>query len=128
MKKEYVMMILILIIVISGHYLTQKKSSVVFQSIEKDLNELKTMVEEEETQDNLNARIKKIEDKWNDEYEILAYYTEHDELEKIGVQLSIINSTIKTKTNNDTFMEIDRCIFLIEHLEDKEDLKIVNMF
>lgn len=128
MKKEYVMMILILIIVISGHYLTQKKSSDVFQSIEKDLNELKTMVEEEETQDNLNARIKKIEDKWNDEYEILAYYTEHDELEKIGVQLSIINSTIKTKTNNDTFMEIDRCIFLIEHLEDKEDLKIVNMF
>ena len=128
MKKEYVMMILILISVISGHYLTQKKSSDVFQSIEKDLNELKTMVEEEETQDNLNARIKKIEDKWNDEYEILAYYTEHDELEKIGVQLSIINSTIKTKTNNDTFMEIDRCIFLIEHLEDKEDLKIVNMF
>lgn len=128
MKKEYVMMILILISVISGHYLTQKKSSEVFQSIEKDLNELKTMVEEEETQDNLNARIKKIEDKWNDEYEILAYYTEHDELEKIGVQLSIINSTIKTKTNNDTFMEIDRCIFLIEHLEDKEDLKIVNMF
>lgn len=128
MKKEYVMMILILISVISGHYLTQKKSSDVFQSIEKDLNELKTMVEEEETQDNLNARIKKIEDEWNDEYEILAYYTEHDELEKIGVQLSIINSTIKTKTNNDTFMEIDRCIFLIEHLEDKEDLKIVNMF
>ena len=61
-------------------------------------------------------------------YKKLAYYIEHDELEKIELYLTALKSNIETKEYNQAVVEVDSCIFILKHIEEKYSFNLQNIF
>lgn len=128
MKKEYFMFFTIIIIVVTGNFFTQRNSKKVFSNMEDELSILEEMIKTNESKEKIKQQMEHINEKWKKEYEVLAYYIEHDELEKIEVQYTLIKASIDVESYEDSIIEIDKCVFLIDHVKDKEALRLVNIF
>lgn len=88
---------------------------------------------EEANQQNLEEeKIKKqaeeIYKQWEKRHEKLAYYIEHDELEKVETQLVTIKSNVKTGNYEELISDIDEGSFILKHIEDKYAFNLQNVF
>lgn len=136
MKKEIIMILFILGFVVVGHVFTQNYEKNFLTEIEGDLNDLreKLLSSNESTEknfeinENLKNDIDEIKEKWERKYNKLAYYIEHDELEKIETQMVLMSGYIELKQYDYCVIELDKCVFLIEHVRDKDSFQLVNMF
>ncbi|MBR6505166.1 MAG: DUF4363 family protein [Clostridia bacterium] len=132
MYKEIIIIITILVLVFSLNYMTQKYTKFCVSEISSDLNNLRGKIEEkinsEEVSEELNNSINSIHNKWDEMYKKLAYYIEHDELEKVETCLTNIRSNIETEELEHSIENLDNCIFVLEHIKDKEQLSLANIF
>ena len=147
MKREIIMVSAIVALVVAGHIFTQKYTQNFFEKIETNLHELQEQVlvisknnseknnnqsnienKTELNENNLKEKIKEIRTMWNNKYNKLAYFTEHDELEKIGAQIAIISGYFEGREYENSLAEIDRTIFLLKHIRDKDNFSLVNIF
>lgn len=129
MKKELIICIFVISIVIIGNIVTQNYTKQCVATMNKELVKLKEKVEQEEKNDKeIENKIDQIEITWDDMQERLAFYIEHDELEKVETQISLLKGQIEAKSYADTFPEMEKCIFILEHIEDKTALNIKNIF
>lgn len=127
MKKEIIISLIIVIAVIVGNIVTQNYTRKCAKEISKELLELKEIIKSEE-KEALENKIRTVSYNWDEMQEKLAYYVEHDELEKVETQLSILTGEIEAKLYPETLPEIEKCIFILEHIEDKTALNIKNIF
>ncbi len=72
--------------------------------------------------------MEKIEKIWEERYEKMAYYIEHDELEKVETELTKLKPDIDMEEYSMGVENLDSCSFILEHIKDKSALKIVNVF
>jgi hypothetical protein len=136
MRREFIMIFVIIALVVTGNVITQKYTSDFFEELENDLNRVKEHIIEikKESSSNKTSNSEVLEKfipirtKWNNKYNKLAYYSEHDELEKIGVQLAIINGYLENEEYELSSAEIDKTVFLLEHIKNKDNFKLVNIF
>ena len=129
MKKELVMIIIIIILVTIGHIVTLNYTQSFFDNLENDLENLKAKIlSENNEKEVIENDIGKINNKWQEKCEVLAYYIEHDELEKIGAEITHISSAVEVDEYEEALMETEKCIFLLKHVKDKDSLKLVNIF
>ena len=136
MYKEMIISFIILIIILLGNYITQNNTNksvdilsnnliVLREEINKETNK-KTNGEKRE--EDITNQFNKISDIWKKEYIKMAYYIEHDELEKVETEITKIKSNIETEEYSNAIECIDSCNFILEHIKDKTALKIVNIF
>ncbi len=128
MKKELVISIMIIILIIIGNIITQNYTNNTTIKISNLLDNLKIEVLAKDEKDNLLYRISTIEDQWDKFEEKLAYYIEHDELEKVESQISSIKGFIEVNNYEEVIPEIERGIFILGHIQDKSKLNIKNIF
>ena len=84
MKKEFSIIIFLFVIVVLTHMFTQKNTRNFLNSIILDLESIeKDIFNNNIEKDNLSEKIDNIYSKWKEQYKYLAYYIEHDELEKL---------------------------------------------
>lgn len=65
---------------------------------------------------------------WEEKEVILSYYLEHDEIEKIGNDISLIEKQIEIEDIDDARQTITEVKFLFNHIENKQLLNIENFF
>ena len=65
---------------------------------------------------------------WEEKEEILSYYLEHDEIEKIGNDISLIEKQIEIEDIDHARQTITEVKFLFNHIENKQILNIENFF
>jgi hypothetical protein len=129
MKKEIIIIILIIFTITVLHIITQKTSGDFFESISEDLTNLEDKILSENPQkEELEKMIEELQDKWKSKYDIHACFIEHDELEKVSTQLISISADIKVQKYDRCVDEIEKCKFILKHIQDKDALKIVNIF
>lgn len=132
MYKEIIIIIAILLIVLTLNYITQNYTKFCVSEVSSNLNTLRGKIEEnidtEEIPEELNNSIKNIHIKWDEMYKKLAFYIEHDELEKVETCLTNIRSNIETEELEHSIENLDNCIFILEHIQDKENLSLANIF
>ena len=58
----------------------------------------------------------------------MNYYLEHDELEKVGRQVKILESQIEIENDLDIKQNIAEINFLLKHIEEKPKITIDNIF
>ena len=58
----------------------------------------------------------------------LAYFIEHDELEKVETDLVSIKSYIETQEYEQAVGELDKGAFVLKHIEDKYAFNLQNIF
>lgn len=133
MKKELIICIIVIAIVVVGNIITQNNTNQCVSEMNGQLYELKEELKREVIQQNkneekINTKIEKIRTRWDEMQESLAFYIEHDELEKVETQIFLLKGDIEAKVYDDTFAEIEKCIFILEHIADKNALDIKNVF
>lgn len=129
MKKEIIIVVIIVILIIIGHITTQNYTKKFFENISISLEKIEEKIDNDNIEEqNLKNELDDIQEKWNEKYDILAYYIEHDELEKVETQLISMNANIKVQDYDKTIEELEKCKFILEHIKDKDSLKLVNIF
>ena len=133
MKKEIIVCIIIVIAIIVGNIVTQNYTVKSIGILSEELEELKKDVIEaedngEEVNENIKNKKEEIKKEWENRNDKLAYFIEHDELEKVETDLTALNSFIETKEYAEAISELDKCVFVLKHIEDKYAFNLQNVF
>lgn len=125
MKKSLIICILIVLVIVLGDIILQRYINDKFYSITEKLNEIGESYENHE--DNIK-NIDELNQIWNSSYEIMACYLEHDELEKVKAQLTVMEAAAQIDDFEMVYEETSRAKFIIEHINEKQSLRIDNIF
>ena len=131
MQKEIIVCIFIIVLITVGNVVTQNYTVESVESLADQLSDLKSDIFKEEEnieRDSIKDKIKQIEDNWESRHDKLAYYIEHDELEKVETNLTSLGSFIEANENSEAVSELDKSVFVLKHIEDKYAFNLQNIF
>ena len=129
MKKESIICIIILIFIFIGDVITENYTKNSTEQITNDLQELESMLEDTSTEKTkIQEKASEIGKKWNEKHNVLAYFIEHEELEKVKTGLVSIKSYSESDEIAEAKNEVDKTIFLLEHIVDKSKVNLRNVF
>ncbi len=129
MYKEIIICILVVIVIFSMDLISNNYTKNVFSNINYELSNLRNeMTSESKDEEKITNKIKEVEEKWHKNLNILSCYIEHNELEKVQRQITLIKGNIDIKEYNQAIPQLDECKFIINHIIDKETLLIRNIF
>ena len=133
-KKELIICIIIFILIIVTNIITQNYTKECVNIMNQELDILKetSLAAEKKESENLsndvNTKIRDIESTWNECQEKLAYYIEHDELEKVETQIFTMKGFGEIGRYDEILPELEKCVFILEHIQDKTSLNVKNIF
>ncbi len=131
MHKELIISVIIVIAIIVGNIITQNDTKQTVDEISTQLSAIREKllqedeeIEWEKTQKEL-ANVRKI---WNEKYEKMAYYIEHNQLEKVETNLTSLESYTEKQDSQEALNQLDSGIFILKHIQDKNALDLKNIF
>ena len=149
-KREIWLLILIIIIIAVLEIITNLISNNSVEQILGNLKEVKTNLENvekneeeklslansqkleiEESSEEINGlmeQIGKLKEEWFKAEKKLSFFAEHDELEKISYAITILEENAKNNEYNDALENIVEANYWLEHVKEKDSLKIKNIF
>ena len=127
MKNESLICIVVIILIailemVTGNY---TKDSVEY--LKNDLYQIKQEIETEDKK-KISEKVMNAKENWKDMANKMAYYVEHDELEIVNVYLVGVESNTETEEYNDAKSELEKCIYILEHIEEKYKFNLKNIF
>ena len=129
MKKEIIITVIIVIAIFVTSFFTQNYTKKSISEINDKLENLKTNIMiESKNNDELTDEINTIYNKWEEKYNKLTFYLEHTELEKVNTELKLIKGFLEVKEENQSIPEIENCLYILEHLKDKQTFNLKNIF
>lgn len=129
MLREFVICIVIIIVILFGNNVTENYTKESVEHTSKSLNQLREEIKKDNiSNDVAKQQIIKIHDEWNDRHNKLAYYIEHDELEKVETDLTALKSYIETEEYEEAISELDKGVFVLKHIEEKNEFNLQNIF
>ena len=129
MYKEIVVCILVVILIISMDLISNNYTKKVFSNLNESLGILRNeMMEENKDKNKINDEMKDVEQKWNEHLNILSCYIEHNELEKVARQITVIKGNADMEEYGQAVPQLDECVYIINHIVDKERLLVRNLF
>ena len=131
MFKETLIIIIIVLIIIIGdigiqNYITKTSDELALQ-LEELKQKLETLEDGKNTEE-LKELSSKIYEDWEEINKKWSIIVIHSELDTIELALIGVKSTIEANELQDTLQEIEKSIFLVEHIKEKEKLKLKNIF
>lgn len=129
MKKEVFIIVGIIVLIVILHAVTQVYTNNYFDNIKEELETMENKIlTKNYNKEDLQNDINNINDRWKEKYDLFAIYIEHDELEKVQTQLISIEADIKVEKYDRAVDEIEKCEFILTHIENKDSFKIINIF
>ena len=129
MQKEIVITIIIITFIIMGNIVTQNNTKNAVEIMSMQLDSIKEeILPKNKNEENLKEKLDLIEKTWEEKYKTLAYYIEHEELEKVETEITKLRANLFTKEYEVAVENIDTSNFILTHIKDKSALKIVNIF
>ena len=129
MYKEIWISIVIVIIVSAGDIVSNNYTKNSVKDMSASLNEIRYELEKNEKDENkIKEILNDINQKWRNKNEKLSFYIEHDELEKVETELYSLNANIDAKDCEQAIEKIEKCKFILKHIENKEKLSLKNIF
>lgn len=92
------------------------------------LNNVRVKIIEKDDNTQILENINNLYKYWNSMYKKMAYYIEHDELEKIELYITALKSNVETEEYGQAVEKIDSCIFILKHIEEKYSFNLQNIF
>ena len=79
-------------------------------------------------QQELQEKIKIMEEDWQAINKNTAFYIEHEELEKVNASMIKFKSYIQLEEYTEAIPELENCKYILDHIRDKEAMQIINLF
>ncbi len=127
MHKELIICIILVTLIIIGDWIIQNYTKNTINNITGELETLKQCLFEKSNK-NINEQIDRIDNKWNKVHDKLACYIEHDELEKVETNFTACKSLAKTEEYEQAISELEKTVYVLEHITDKYSFDLVNIF
>ena len=129
MTKEWIICIIIIILVISLNIITQNYTKQTVEQINKNLEELKEKLEEENpNKEELQENMENIMSEWKKRFNTLAYFIEHDELEKAETELTGLKANIEVEEYEQAVSELEKSIFILNNIEKTLSISVLIAF
>lgn len=127
MLKETIICIIIVIAIFSLDIFTQGYTENTTSEITNMMVELRDTILNEET-GKITEDLNELEKNWKEKHDKLAYYIEHDELEKVDTAIVTMKSYIETEDYSSAAAELDEGKFVLEHIQEKNAVNLQNIF
>ena len=127
MYKEVIIIIVVVTLVIGFDVISNNYLKEAVSELSNELNKLKEIILDEKQEETQN-QMKIVKKKWKEKYKVMAYYIEHDELEKVETELTRLSANIDINEYEHCIEEIETSIFILEHIQNKEKLDIISIF
>ena len=129
MHKELIICIIVILIVILANAITQIYAQEAVDSMDQKLNALEANLEREnDAKKEIQESLDDVMLNWREKYESLAFFIEHDELEKVETQLTSLKAHIKTEEYEEAIDSLETSIFILNHIKEKFRLNMKNIF
>ena len=125
MKKELIICLVIICSIVIGDIWLQNYTSKTLDTISTNLEELKETLDDNKFS---KEKVIQVNTEWDKKFNILTCFLEHDELEKVKTQLVVITAGIDVEDTEYVYEEIDKAVYILEHIKDKNSLKLDNIF
>lgn len=125
--REYAIIIVILMIVFYIDYITSKNLKEAVNWMRDGIISIENKIKEN-TETEAQQEFYDLEGRWKEESEQLALFVEHNELEKVSNDIVIIRSNFETNETDKVFENIAELKFMLEHIEEKNQIKLKNIF
>ena len=123
MFKEIFICILILSMIFVGNYITQSYTLKSVNEISSNLVEIKDEMQKENIESKkVNDKIGEMSNNLERRHDKLSYYIEHNEIEKLETELTSLKSYVEVEQYDEAINEIDRALFLLNHIKDNMNL------
>lgn len=127
MSKDIIIIVFILIIVFGLNLITEKYTDESINLMYDSFRTLNYTISNENKYE-AGIEIEELIKKWNGMSEYLAYYIEHDELEKVDTYLTEVKSSIDNDDFTNASEKLDVCEFIITHINEKQAFVLKNIF
>lgn len=129
MYKELLVVVIIIILVTILEFITQKYTSNIMKEISDELSNLKNIINMSSYNNKeISVKTNEIYDKWLKYHDILSLYIEHNELEKVETDFVACKSLIKSSKYELALAELEKTIFVLDHISDKYAFNLSNIF
>jgi len=127
MLKETVICIVIVMGIFGLEYYTQGFTEKTVNEITEIFDKIEDNIAKRDIEQ-ANNEIKNIESKWEEKQKKLAYYIEHDELEKVHTAIVKMKSYVESENFSEALAELEDGKFVIEHIQEKNSFNLQNIF
>ena len=131
MAKEFIISIIIIVSIFIGNAVTENYTKESVSETTQSLAILRNEIVKDENEinyDTIKTETDDIYEKWSLRHEKLAYYIEHDELEKVKTELTGLKGYIEKEEYSNALNELDKSVYILEHIKDKTALNLKNIF
>ncbi len=123
-KREIITLIVIIVFIVAIDLITDK----IMKNVVDDMVNLIEDIERKIGENLEDVKIDDLKKVWHEKEVMLAYFSEHDELEKVTVEVTELKSNMENDMKEEAKGNIDKIKFLLKHIEEKEKLKLKNIF
>ena len=129
MHKEWIICTVVIIAIIIANIITQNYTNKSIELLDEKLELLKEeLIKEEVEKEVVDKKMKEIMEIWKEKFNKLAYYIEHDELEKVETELTALKANIEVEEYEEGVSELEKSIFILNHIKEKFKFDIKNIF
>ena len=123
---KFIITLSIILLIIIGDILTHKFTTKTVAEISREIFLLTESVKN--NKDDIQQKLYNIEKAWEKYSEKLAYYIEHDEIEKIDTAFIKVKSFVENDDIPSAVAELETSKFVLEHIEKKYKFNLQNIF
>ena len=127
MVKEAVICVIIVTFIFGLEIFTQNFTKETVSQMTGTLTSLKDAISNEDNE-KIKEEIDTLNKNWESKHGKLAYYIEHDELEKVETAIVRMKSYIESEKFEDAIAELEDGKFVLEHIQDKNSFNLENIF
>lgn len=129
MYKEVIISIVLIISIFGLNYVTQTNTDQTVSIMKQELENVKAeLLTKSPDYEKALEKAKKTYDKWEELDDKMAFYVEHDQLEKVKTAITSMVSFIETQDDSQSVESIDRCMYILEYIDEREKVTWDNIF
>lgn len=127
MRKEFVICIIIIVTITVGNILIKNYTNSAGKDMISKLEELKISIGKNNS-DEIEKKLSEVNQIWEEKQAKLAYFIEHNEIEKVDVNLVSLKSYVEINDLEEAKREVDESCFSVQHIEEKYAFNLKNIF
>lgn len=129
MRKEWIICIIVILLVVMTNIITQNYTKKSVEFMDEKLETLKeALLKEDIEKENVLKEMEDVMKDWKERYEKLAFFIEHDELEKVETELTSLKANIGVEQYEEGIPDLDKSIFILNHIKEKFRFNVKNIF
>lgn len=127
--RDKIIIIIVLFIIIGSGIFMQRYIKYTSEEMVDNLKELKSSIKNSgEINENIKKQAEGLYDKWQELEKKWSMFVLHDELDLIETSLVSMKANVESQVIDMSVEEIDKSIFLLEHIYEKERFCLKNIF